>query len=49
MISMQGGHFTWMVQAPRRRANGVKRAGHFATAFKLRFGKTPQECRTPQG
>jgi len=49
MISMQAGRFTWMVQAPRRRANGVKPAGDFATAFKLRFGKTPQECRMPQG
>jgi len=27
MISMQGARFKWMAQAPRRRANGVKRAG----------------------
>jgi hypothetical protein len=49
MISMQGLRFSWMVQAPRRRANGVKRAGDFATALKLRVDMTPQECRTPQG
>jgi transcriptional regulator GlxA family with amidase domain len=28
---------------------GFKRAGDFATAFKLRFGVTPRECRRRQG
>jgi hypothetical protein len=49
MISMQSRRFKGLAQAPRRRANGVRRAGDFATAFKLRFGETPQECRTPHG